>query len=71
MSTDQPDQLEFVSGEEIAAEAARYLSTVEAFAAAGADPHAAARIRAARARALDRDRLAAATASAKGVLPWR
>jgi hypothetical protein len=58
--------------EKIAREAARYLDTVELFAALDADPHAEARARAARARAND-DRAAQTTVrnARKGVPRWR
>ena len=51
----------------VAEEARRYLDVVESFAALGADPHAAARARAACARAHE-DRV---TPARKGVLRWR
>lgn len=59
--------------EKIAREAARYLDTVELFAALDADPHAAARARAARARASEEQRAAQppATGARKGVSRWR
>lgn len=41
------------TADELAREAARYLEVVEAFASLGADPHAAARTRAAHARRLN------------------
>jgi len=41
------------TADELAREAGRYLEVVEAFASLGADPHAAARARAARARRSD------------------
>jgi hypothetical protein len=59
--------------EKIAREAARYLDAVDLFAALGADPHAQARARAARARAHE-EQLAAqrAACSARNEVPrWR
>ncbi|MGH2845115.1 MAG: hypothetical protein ACRDL0_03680 [Thermoleophilaceae bacterium] len=57
----------------VAREAARYLKVVELFATLGADPHAAARARAAHARAHE-DRVEeprAAATKRRGVLGWR
>jgi hypothetical protein len=57
----------------VAREAARYLRVVELFAALGADPHAAARARAARARAAERlaSQMPTAASKRRGVLGWR
>ena len=58
--------------ETLAREAARYLIVVERFAALGADPHAAARTRAARARNAERvAQTRMATAKRRGVRRWR
>jgi len=57
----------------VAREAARYLGVVELFATLGADPHASARARAARARAAERlaSQIPAAATKRRGVLGWR
>ena len=57
----------------LAREAARYLNVVERFATLGADPHAAARACAARARAAERlaSQMPAAASKRRGVLGWR
>jgi hypothetical protein len=57
----------------VAREAARYLKVVELFAALGADPHAGARARAARARAAERlaSQMPAAASKRRRVLGWR
>jgi hypothetical protein len=52
---------------DLAEEACRYLEVVDSFAALGADSHAAARARAARARAHED----VMTPARKGVLRWR
>jgi hypothetical protein len=49
-------RLEPTSGEQLAAEASRYLRVVAAFASLDCDPHARARTRAARARASEQAR---------------
>lgn len=54
---------------DLAEEARRYLEVVDSFAALGADPHAAARTRANRARA-DEDRTTQASGR-KAVFRWR
>ncbi len=56
----------------VAREAARYLQVVELFATLGADPHAAARACAARARAAERlaSQMPAAASKRRGVLGW-
>lgn len=59
--------------EKIAREASRYLDTVELFSALDADPHAAARARAARARANEEQRAAQppARSAHEGAPRWR
>jgi hypothetical protein len=55
----------------VAAEAARYLDAVDLFSSLGADPHAAARIRAARARQYENQTLqTACTGARRGVRRW-
>ena len=57
---------------DVADEAARYLEAVELFATLDADPHAAARARAASARSReDRATHQASTTARKAVLRWR
>jgi hypothetical protein len=56
----------------LAREAARYLNVVERFATLGADPHAAARARAARARTAERVvQRPAGSSTRRGVRRWR
>ena len=55
----------------LAREAARYLIVVERFAALGADPHAAARARAARSRAAECRLSPTAASKRRGVRRWR
>jgi hypothetical protein len=57
----------------VAREAAHYLKVVELFATLGADPHAAARARAARSRAAEplASQMPAAASKRRGVLGWR
>jgi hypothetical protein len=57
---------------DVAQEALRYLDVVDVFATLNADPHAAARARAARARACEDNAAKRPDATAgKGVLRWR
>jgi hypothetical protein len=58
---------------DVAREASSYLEVVEVFAALGADPHATARARAARARANEQRGMQSpgAAMARKGVLRWR
>jgi hypothetical protein len=56
----------------VAHEAARYLEVIDVFASLGADPHAAARAHAARARSNEeRAQKAVQAAERKAVLRWR
>jgi len=56
---------------DVAQEALRYLEVVDVFAALNADPHAAARARAARARVSEDSAAQPAATERKGVLRWR
>lgn len=68
MSNENPTA---ANGEEIAAEACQYLDALETFAALDADPHADARARAARERAVeDEGGRPQAAAERRSILRW-